>query len=132
MWKNIEINTNQIEHDTGRASLIKCPNKSCYKGYMFWHPSKLIRSGKHSASVSLGYTEEFTFTLKKYGNGKHNKSEVLDEVIINYEEFEDMFDETNNNIRAKEIDTESFLEINEPTKIEVENVEVNSCLTRNN
>ena len=89
MWKNIEINIQNIETDTGKATLIKMPNKSRYAGYKFWHPSKLVRYGSNSYARSIGYTDEFTFKLFK--NGKHNKFEVIDEIEIDVEEFEEAF-----------------------------------------
>ena len=87
MWKNIEINIQNIEIDTGNAVLIKIPNKSKYASYKFWHPSKLVRYGSNSYARSIGYTDEFTFKLFK--NGKHNKFEVIDENEIDVEEFEE-------------------------------------------
>lgn len=97
-WKNININTNQIKADTGKAVLIAMPHNSNYDGYSFWHTSKLIRSGRHSAAVSLGYTDDFTFTLKKYGKGRYNSREVIDEKVIDVEEFENAFGVVNKNI----------------------------------
>lgn len=90
-WKNIEINTNQIKTETERSVLIKMPHKSDYDGYCFWHPAKLVHEGSHSAACSIGYTDEFTFHLKKYGQGKWNSREVIDEQEIDAEEFERAF-----------------------------------------
>ncbi len=87
MWKNIEINIQNIETDTGKATLIKMPNTSDYAGYKFWHPSKLVRYGSNSYARSIGYTDEFTFKLFKNGNGKHNKFDVIDEIEIDAEEL---------------------------------------------
>lgn len=101
-WKNININTNQIKADTGKAVLITMPHNSDYDGYAFWHTSKLIRNGRHSASVSLGYTDDFTFTLKKYGKGRYNSREVIDEKVIDVEEFENAFGVVDENITEKE------------------------------
>lgn len=91
MWKTLNINKNNIITETGRAVLIACPHASDYNGYCFWHPSKLVRSGRHSAAVSISYTEDFTFRLKKYGKGKYNSREVLDEVQLGYDEIEEIF-----------------------------------------
>lgn len=102
-WKNININTNQIKAETGKAVLIAMPHNSDYDGYVFWHTSKLIRNGRHSASVSLGYTDDFTFTLKKYGKGRYNSREVIDEKVIDVEEFENAFGVVDENITEKEI-----------------------------
>ena len=97
-WKNLNINTNLIKIDTGRAVLINCPHNSLYKGYSFWHPSKLVRTGRHSTAVSIGYTDDFTFKLKKYGNGKTARYEVSREVEIGVSEFEEMFKTMDMNI----------------------------------
>ena len=118
MWKNIEINIQNIEIDTGNAVLIKMPNKSKYAGYKFWHPSKLVRYGSNSYARSIGYTDEFTFKLFKNGNGKYNKFNVIDEIEIDVEEFEDAFDCMSDCTRAKS--EESYLIVKEPEKVEKE------------
>lgn len=115
-WKNININTNQIKADTGKAVLIAMPHNSDYDGYAFWHTSKLIRNGRHSAAVSLGYTDDFTFTLKKYGKGKYNSREVIDEKVIDVAEFENAFGVVNENITEKEF--KSPYETHKPQTIE--------------
>lgn len=119
-WKNINVNNQNIEVETSKSVLIKMPNNSDYKGYKFWHPAKLVRSGRNSNAVSLGYTDEFTFKLKKYGNGKYNRNEVIDEVEIDAEEFEIAFDVMNENITAPKQDNESYLITEEPEKVEKE------------
>ena len=118
MWKNIEINIQNIETDTGKVTLIKMPNKSKYAGYKFWHPSKLIRYGSNSYSRSISYTNEFTFKLKKFGNGQYNKFDVIDEIEIGVEDFEEAFDCMSDCTRAKS--NETYLVIEEPEKIEKE------------
>lgn len=119
MWKNIEINLQNIEIDTGKATLIKMPNNSKYAGYKFWHPSKLVRYGSNSYARSIGYTDEFTFKLKKFGNGKWNKNEVISEMEINVEEFEEAFDCMKSCTRPKDSE-ESYLIVEEPQKVEKE------------
>lgn len=118
-WKNININLQNVETETEKAVLIKMPANSEYKGYSFWHPKKLVRKGKHSYAVSLGYTDEFKFSLKKYGKGKWNKSEVIAEKEITVEEFENAFSKTDKNITAGKTD-ESYLIVEEPEKIDKE------------
>ena len=116
MWKNIEINIQNIEIDTGNAVIIKIPNKSKYASYKFWHPSKLVRYGSNSYARSIGYTDEFTFKLFK--NGKHNKFEVIDEIEIDVEEFEEAFNCMSDCTRDKS--NETYLIIKEPEKVEKE------------
>lgn len=117
-WKNIQINIQNIETETGKATLIKMPNNSNYAGYKFWHPSKLIRSGNNSYAKSLGYTDEFTFKLKRFGNGKWNKFDVIDEIEISVEEFEEAFNCMENCTRKP--NEESYLIVKEPEKVEKE------------
>ena len=118
MWKNIEINLQNIETDTGKATLIKMPNKSKYAGYKFWHPSKLVRYGSNSYARSIGYTDEFKFKLFKFGNGKYNKFDVIDKIEIDAEEFEEAFDCMSDCTRAKS--DETYLIVKEPEKVEKE------------
>lgn len=120
MWRSININKQNVKADTGRAMLIACPHNSDYDGWCFWHPSKLIRAGRHRNALSLSYTEEFEFTLKKYGKGKHNSKEVLDEDCIDFEEFEAMFGVMNDNIKAP--DFVNDFETHKPEQLEAEDV----------
>lgn len=126
MWKNIEINKQNIETDTGKSTLIKMPNKSEYAGYKFWYPSKLVRYGSNSYAMSLGYTDEFTFKLKKYGKGKYNKFDVIDEIEIDVEEFEEAFDCMRDCTRAKDKE-ETYLIIEEPKRLE-KDIEIEKSL----
>ena len=125
MWKNIEINIQNIETDTGKATLIKMPNKSRYAGYKFWHPSKLVRYGSNSYARSIGYTDEFTFKLFKNGNGKYNKFDVIDTIEIDVEEFEEAFDCMSDCTRTKS--NETYLIVKEPEKVE-KDIEVEKSL----
>lgn len=126
MWKNIEINLQNIETETEKAVLIKMPNNSNYAGYKFWHPSKLVRYGSNSYARSIGYTDQFTFKLKKYGNGKWNKTQVIDEKEISVEEFEEAFNCMKSCTRPKD-NEESYLKIEEPEKIE-KDIEIEESL----
>lgn len=96
MWKNLNVSKNMIKVETGRAVLIALPHNSKYDGYAFWHPAKLVREGKHSAAVSISYTEEFEFKLKKYGK----RNNVIDEISLSYDEIEEAFGVVNENISA--------------------------------
>lgn len=91
MWHSLKINKNNIKAETGKAVLIACPHSSEYDGYCFWHPSKLVREDRNGWTYSVSYTEDFDFRLKKYGKGKYNSREVLDEKTLGYKEIEEVF-----------------------------------------
>lgn len=130
-WKNININIQNIKQETGKAVLIAMPHNSNYDGYSFWHPAKLVRDGNHSYAISLGYTDDFTFNLKKYGKGRYNKHQVIAEQTISVKEFEKAFGVMSENIVAPKKDTESYLYVKEPEKIE-KDVEVLEELKNDN
>lgn len=121
MWNNLEIEKNNIKYATYKSVLIQMPHKCKFDGYKFWHPSKLVRQGRQSNIYNMAYTDEFTFHLKKYGNGRYNRNEVIDEIDISAEQMEQCF-----NIASDESE-ESYLRITEPEKIEVKS-EVNKDL----
>lgn len=39
MWHKIKFNTQNIIGETAKATIIKMPNKSKWKGLTFYHPS---------------------------------------------------------------------------------------------
>lgn len=120
-WKNININKNNIKTETDKAVLIAMPHSSSYDGYVFWHPSKLVRNGRHSEAVSISYNDEFTFHLKKYGKGKTNYKDVLDEVELDPSEFEEEFGIINENITVPTYKND--YETHKPTELKAEKVE---------
>lgn len=126
MWKTININKQNIKAETGKAVLIACPHASDYNGYCFWHPSKLVRDGRHSNAVSISYTEEFTFRLKKYGQGKYNSHEVIDEIQLGYDELEEVFGVMNENISAP--DEKNPYETHKPEAVDAVKTEADSSL----
>ena len=99
-WKNLFINVQNIETETEKAVLIKMPNNSEYAGYCFWHPQKLIRAGKHSYSIALSYNDDFVFKLKKYGQGKYNKSKVIDAIELTAQQLEEALAPMHENINS--------------------------------
>lgn len=129
MWKSIQINKQNIKAETSKSVLIACPHNSKYDGYCFWHTSKLVRSGKHSNAVSISYTDDFTFNLKKYGKGKYNGNEVIDEKQIGYNELEEAFGVMNENITAPAI--KSPFETHKPVAMAAEHTEADESLIDN-
>nr|DAT71107.1 MAG TPA: hypothetical protein [Caudoviricetes sp.] len=119
MWKNININKQNIQYETEKAILIKLPNSSEYKGYCFWHPLKLVKPGRHRNAVSIIYNDSFTFKIFRKEQTRY----------IKVPEFEGIFEVMNDNIIAPGGDY--YLEIVEPTKINKE-VEILECLKNNN
>lgn len=117
-WKSIQINKQNIKAETSNAMLIAMPHNSKYNGYEFWHSIKLIREGKNSNAISVSYNDGFKFKLKKYGKGNYNKFDVIDEDEIDTNDFEQAFDIMNENITSSKKDTESYLIVNEPTKVD--------------
>lgn len=132
MWYKAYLNTQNIEVETGKAHLIKLPKKSGYEGYKVWHPSKLIRNeGGKGYFLSISFTEDFTFYLKKYGNGKYNGKEVIREVELDYKEFMACFSGGNENIETSvKQSKDTFLEVSEPKKINKEVVILEELLNK--
>ena len=123
MWHKVYFNSQNIEHDTAKAVLIKMPNKSEYAGYKFWHPTKLVREeGGKGYHMSFSFTEEFEFTIRKYGQNR----QVTAEKIIGWDEMLEAFEQVNEQICGHE---ETYLEVAEPDKVD-KTVKVREELTR--
>ena len=120
MWEKIRFNIQNIEKETDKAILIKLPKKSNYSGWVFWHPSKLVRlEGGKGYHYSFSFTEEFNFRLIKYGKGKYNKNEIIDEVNLDCEKIKEIFRVMDDVISKNENEeNESYLLIKEPQKID--------------
>ena len=88
MWKNIVINSNNVVTATDKAVLIKIPRSKL----KFWHPAKLVRyKGKNNYLISIGYTDDFNFKLFRNGEGRHNQKEIIEELHLSAQEFEEYF-----------------------------------------
>ena len=123
MWHKVYFNTQNIEHDTAKAVLIKMPNKSEYAGYKFWHPTKLVREeGGKGYHMSFSFTEEFQFMIRKYGQNR----QVTAEKIIGWDEMLEAFEQVNEQICGHE---ETYLEVAEPDKVD-KTVKIREELTR--
>ncbi len=123
MWHKVYFNSQNIEHDTAKAVLIKMPNKSEYAGYKFWHPTRLVREeGGKGYHMSFSFTEEFQFTIRKYGQNR----QVTAEKIIGWDEMLEAFEQVNEQICGHE---ETYLEVAEPDNVD-KTVKVREELTR--
>lgn len=123
MWHKVYFNSQNIEHDTAKAVLIKMPNKSEYAGYKFWHPTKLVREeGGKGYHMSFSFTEEFQFMIRKYGQNL----QVTAEKIIGWDEMFEAFEQVNEQICGHE---ETYLEVAEPDKVD-KTVKIREELTR--
>ena len=118
MWYKVRFNAQNVEHNTGKAVLIKMPNNSGWKGYKFWHPSKLVREeGGKGYFLSFSFTEEFQFKIFT-----KTREEILD-----HKDILEAFQVGNDSIEQAITNHEkpsSYLIVDEPTKIEGEVEEI--------
>lgn len=112
MWTDIDINANQLKYDTGRSSLIKLPSRED----RVWISNKCIRSGKHSAALSVGINTEFTYHLVRGKTIKYDMSgesliELFDtiEIVAPREKATTSYEHTPKKIGAKKIEPDSDL-----------------------
>ncbi len=92
-WLKIALNRNQIEGSTPKALLLKMPNKSDYEGFIFWIPAKLVHFAKNDWDCIASFTPDFAFIVKKYGKGKYNSQQVLDEKKLTGKQMFSVWDE---------------------------------------
>lgn len=91
MWREIKINRQNIKAESGKAVLVACPRHSPLNGFRFWHPLSLVRVGDRLSSIRIRYTDDFVFRLKKYGQGKYNRGELIEERHVGYMDVEEAF-----------------------------------------
>ena len=87
IWRKVAINAQNVGYTTEKAALINMPHSSDHDGYSVWVSLKLLRSGRHSYEYLLSIKGDMEFTLKKYGKGRYNKSQVIAEKTITAEEM---------------------------------------------
>lgn len=131
MWKSIKINKSNIKYETEKGTLIQMPNKSAYKGWLFWHPRKLVRHMYRGKGYwfTFSYTNDFEFKIIK-GRGK-NKQEKKISVVELENAFKTLDDTLNSyNKRRSYLENESFYIEDEPEKVRIKRVEVDEKLLR--
>ena len=133
MWYKVNFNALNIEYETEKATLIKMPRNSNYHGYCFWHPKKLVRENEIGKGyfLTFSFDENFKFKLQKFSNSKFKK-ELLDEVILDYEEIQNEFEKGNETIEEieKQVKENEIItyEIIKPEKIKDKEVIIDSEL----
>lgn len=133
MWYKVNFNALNIEYETEKATLIKMPRNSNYPGYCFWYPKKLVRENEIGKGyfLTFSFDETFKFKLQKFSNSKFKK-ELLDEVILDYEEIQNEFEVGNETIEEieKQVKENEIItyEIIKPEKIEDKEVTIDSEL----
>ena len=95
MWHKVYFNSQNIEQATAKATLIKMPSKAEDAGYKCGHPAKLGREeGCKGYHCSFSFTEEFQFTIRKYGQNR----QITAERILGWEEMLKAFEQVNEQI----------------------------------
>ena len=85
-WYTIQLNVQNVLHETEKATLFAMPHKSDYDGFQFWHPAKLVRYAG-AWMLKISFTKDFEFRLKKMGQGKYNWKIVIAEETLSAEDF---------------------------------------------
>ncbi|API89065.1 hypothetical protein BKP56_07275 [Marinilactibacillus sp. 15R] len=127
MWDMLFFNKQNIEYETDKAMLIKMPNKSNYKGWMFWHPKSLINEeGGKGYYYSFRFPNSWDFKLiKKYKNGEEKQ------LHIEVSEMVAALKDSDGSIRScSPYSSESYYKEKEPEKIIIKKVEVDESLIR--
>ena len=89
----VDFYENQIKTTSARAVCISCPHSSRYDGYSFWVPSAFVRKGRNAAMMSLSFPSDFVFHLKKTGNGRYNRFQVVADIKLQGRDIYDVFGE---------------------------------------
>jgi len=87
-WIQIQTNSNLIQHETEKATLIKLPKSEL----MFWHPSKLVKTmGKSNYLMTVSFTDDFKFKCFRNGKGKTTSFTKIEEVEYSAKEIQEFF-----------------------------------------
>lgn len=106
MWQNIDINSNQIEHETNKAFLIKLLGKR----QAFWLSKKFVHVST-TKFANIGINTEYSYLLS-------NKQTMSGESILEYfslkeqtriQNHETFYENTPNRIEPKEVKPDDSL-----------------------
>ena len=87
-WKQIQANSNLIQHETEKATLIKLPKSEL----MFWHPSKLVKTmGKSNYLMTFSFTDDFKFKCFRNGKGQSTSFTKIEETELTASELQARF-----------------------------------------
>lgn len=89
VWNNVTIPSNLYVCQSEKSYKFKLPRHSLYGGYSIWVSKKLILF--FEGDYILLYKDNFTFRIIKYGKGKYNWKDILDEKEISAEELAETF-----------------------------------------
>ena len=88
-WKKINVNIQNVKHETEKALLIALPHSSDFDGFTFWVSKKLVRPGMHDYLLTLSVHDEMEFNLKRTSDKTHA---VLEEKTISAVALIDAFE----------------------------------------
>lgn len=125
MWDSFFVNSQNIKAMTGKAVLIALPHKSEYDGYKFWISTKLVDYAIDENAARVIYNDKFTFKLRKYGNGKYNQREIIDEIEISATELARVFTKAPLNCAKKKLNP---YETHKPLKLNATHTEADRSL----
>ena len=80
-WVSVVVNKSLVVRETDNASLIKMPRKSGFNGFAFWFPKSLIQE-YNDYGIFLCTSYDSIYTIRKYGKGLYNQTELLNEIKI--------------------------------------------------
>ena len=80
-WVSAVVNKTLITRETENALLIKMPRKSGFNGFSFWFPKGLSQECENN-SIFISAPHDSIYTIRKYGKGLYNKTELLNEIKV--------------------------------------------------
>lgn len=85
-WIYIRVPQDAFVASSRKSYKIAMPHNCDLRGYCIWFPRKLT-IGNDDLIDQIYFNKSYTFRALKYGQGKFNRYEVLDERMISGEEL---------------------------------------------